>query len=159
MSEDLQKKLEDYIEESIDLRFKFTLVDFGAEATELHRALVLAQDLLSQLEYNLSKATRAKALLERRVAKHKMAWQEAWDKAVIEANKRPTLGDYATGKERAAEANLATLMLTRQLRIAEEMLSFANEAVDIIRLHYYGLDKARQDVRKRLDMSQTDYYS
>lgn len=157
--EELQAKLEQYIEKAIEARFEFITPEFTAGPVELHRALVESQDVLTQLEDYLSKSMRAKSLLERRVVKFRMVWQEAWDRAIAKVNKRPSLGEYATGKEKASEANLATLDEARQLRLQEEFLTFAVEAVDVIRLHYYGLDKVRQDIRKRLDMSQTDYYS
>ena len=125
----------------------------------MHRALVAVQGSLNTLELYLSKVMRAKAVADRRVASVKMVWQEAWDKAIAKPSRRMALTEYATGKEKAAEANLAAFDEARLLRTAEELQSFANEAVDVIRLHYYGLDKIRQDIRKRLDMSQTDYYS
>lgn len=157
--EDLQTRLEDYIEKAVSARFEFISPEFTAGPVELHRSLVEIQSTLTELEDFLSKSMRAKSLLERRVAKVRMEWQEAWDTAIAKVNKRPSLGEYATGKEKASEANLATLNEARTLRVAEEFLTFAIEAVDVIRLHYYGLDKIRQDIRKRLDMSQTDYYS
>lgn len=157
--EQLQQSLTEYIEKSIELRFEFNVPVFGAEATELHRSLVEVQDILSQLEQYLSQSMRAKAVADRRVASARMVWQEVWDKAISKPSKRMTLTEYATGKEKAAEANLAALNEARTLRQEEELQTFANEAVDVIRLHYYGLDKVRQDIRKRLDMSQTDYYS
>lgn len=159
MSAELQIELEEYIEKAIAARFEFAVPDFTAGPVELHRALVDIQNTLTELEDYLSNSIRAKATLDRRVVKFKMVWQEAWDKAINKVNKRPTLSEYATGKEKASEANLATLNEARRLKQEEEFLSFANEAVDIVRLHYYGLDKIRQDIRKRLDMSQTDYYS
>lgn len=159
MSEELQERLAGYIDNAIKARFEFAYPDFGAGAVELHRSLVEVQQALTELEVYLTKAVRAKALLDRNVAKVKMVWQEAWDRAITKAVKRPTLGEYATGKEKAAEANLATFNEARTLHTAEEAATFANEAVEVIRLHYYGLDKIRQDIRKRLDMSQTDYYS
>ncbi len=159
MSEALQDKLAEYIEAAIDVRFQFQTPEFGAGPVELHRSLVEVQEALTEIEGHLSRAMRAKALLDRRVASNRMVWQEAWDRSISTPNKRLTLTEYATGKEKAAEANLATLNEARTLRLAEELQSFATEAVDVIRLHYYGLDKIRQDVRKRLDMSQTDYYS
>ena len=157
--EQLQKELTGLIETSIDVRFNFQQVDPGADPVTVHNAMVKAQTLLSALENYLSSAIRAKASAERRVAKFRMAHQEKWDRAIVATNKRPTLSEYATGKEKAAEANLATLEEARTLRREEELLSFANEAVDIIRLHYYGLDKIRQDLRKRLDFAQTDLFN
>lgn len=159
MIEQLQASLVEATENSIALRFEFSIPGFGAEATELNRSLVEVQDFLSQLERYLSQSMRAKAVVDRRAASARMVWQEAWDRAISKPSKRMTLTEYATGKEKAAEANLAAFNEAHRLRQEEELQSFANEAVDVIRLHYYGLDKIRQDIRKRLDMSQTDYYS
>jgi hypothetical protein len=97
--------------------------------------------------------------MDRKLSGEKMKFQEAWDRSIIKTVNRPTLSEYATGKERAAEANLDTLMHAMNLRRLEEWKSFADEAVDIIKLHYYGLDKIRQDLRKRLDLAQADSYS
>lgn len=159
LSQELQKSLEEYIEKSLKLRFEFQIPEFASEGVELHRALVDVQSSLTSIEHFLSLATRAKATLDRKEAHSRMVWQEAWDRAISATNKKPSFGDYTTGKEKAAEANLATLEEARSLRHVQEMQSFANEAVDVIRLNYYGLDKVRQDIRKRLDMSQADYYS
>jgi hypothetical protein len=158
-SQELQKKLESYLEKSIETRFEFSIPEFGTGPVELHRSLVEVQESLNILERYLSNSVRAKAKLDRDEARVKMVWQEAWDRAISATNKKPSFGDYTTGKEKAAEANLATLTEARSLRQLQDMQSFANEAVEVIRLHYYGLDKIRQDIRKRLDMSQTDYYS
>lgn len=159
VNEKLKETLAELIEKTISARFDFNVAQFGAEAVELHRNLVEIQEKLSEIENNLSKAMRAKASLDREVALVKMEFQEAWDKAISKPNKRLSLSEYATGKEKSAEANLATLDQARALHRIEDVQSFAVEAVDIIRLHYYGLDKMRQDIRKRLDMSQTDYYT
>jgi len=156
---ELRTNLESFIEEAIDIRFAFLIPNFESGPVELHEALVSVQQTLTQLEKLLSQAVKAKAALDRKEAHVKMVWQEAWDRAIVAANKKPTFNEYTTGKEKAAEANLATFNEARTLRNLQEDCSFANEAVDVIRLHYYGLDKVRQDIRKRLDMSQTDYYS
>jgi len=158
LSQELQTELTKYIEAVIQARFEFQNPDFSADVVEIHSALVAVQEVLTSIENYLSRSMRAKSAADRRVSLFRMQWQEVWDKAIVNAGKRPSFGDYSTGKERAADANLAAFEEARQLNQAEELLSFANEAVDIIRLHYYGLDKIRQDLRKRLDLQQTSYY-
>jgi hypothetical protein len=148
----LQDNLVQYIEDTIAFRFEAVIPNFQADAVEIHSALIDTQDRLSRIERLLSNAVRVKAAADRKVAMFKMNYQEQWDRAIVKVNSRPTLNEYATGKEKAAEANLATLEVQRQLRREEELQSFANEAVDVIKLHYYGLDKVRQDLRKRLDL-------
>jgi hypothetical protein len=155
----LHTDLTTFIEEAIVIRFETEVPSHDAVLPEIHSVMIQAQINLSKLEALLSKAIRAKSVLDRKIAHLKMVYQEAWDKAIVKVNRRPTLGDFATGKEKAAEANLATLDTARVLRAAEESQSFANEAVDIIRLHYYGLDKLRQDLRKRLDSGQVEYFT
>lgn len=155
----LQSELEKLIECAIDLRFEFQYPDFTAGPTELNSSLIAVQQTLTELEKNLSSAVRSKATLDRKTSHARMVWQEVWDKAMSATNSKPKFGEYTTGKEKSAEANLAAFEEARILHRLEETQSFANEAVEIIRLHYYGLDKVRQDIRKRLDMSQTDYYS
>lgn len=153
-----RQDLESYIVDSYDSRFSFHSPEFGAGPVELHSGLVEVQEILSKLESNLSKALRVKAELDRAQAERRMVWQEVFDRALLK--KKPGFGgDFITGKEKAAEANLAAFNEARALREVEQDASFANEAVDIIRLHYYGLDKVRQDIRKRIDLSQSDYYS
>lgn len=155
----LQGELEKYMEAAIDLRFQFQVPNFSSGPVELNSSLVQVQEVLTSLERILSDSVRAKAALDRKTSHAKMVWQEAWDTAMSAEGKKPKFGDFTTGKEKSAEANLAAFNEARILRRLEETQSFANEAVDIARLHYYGLDKVRQDIRKRLDMSQTDYYS
>ena len=157
-SEELRKKLEGYIEKSVDRRFAFELPDLTAGPVELNHSLISVQEILTEIEGYLSKAMRAKAALDRHEAHVKMVWQEAFDRALTKPAK--AFGsEFASGKEKSAEANLLVFNEARSLRLAQENASFGTEAVDIIRLHYYGLDKVRQDVRKRLDMSQSDYYT
>lgn len=155
----LQQQLSEFIDKAISIRFETEVPSYDADITEVHRTLIAAQISLSKLERLLSESIRAKAAMDRKVSWLKLSYQESWDKAISNSHKRPTLGDFATGKEKAAEANLATLEAARLLRKEEDLQAFANEAVDVIRLHYYGLDKLRQDLRKRLDLAQTEYNS
>jgi hypothetical protein len=155
----LQEQLSNFIDQAIEIRFETEVPSYDANITEVHRTLIEAQINLAKLERLLSNAVRAKSALDRKVSWLKLSFQESWDRAISNSNKRPTLGDYATGKEKAAEANLATLEGARVLRKEEDLQAFATEAVDVIRLHYYGLDKLRQDLRKRLDLAQAEYQS
>jgi hypothetical protein len=158
LSQELRSELEILIEEAVETRLGFGGVEFGAGPVELNRALVDVQQTLSRLEIYLSRAIRLKAKMDRQEAHVRMTWQEAFDKALTK--KKANFGsDFTTGKEKSAEANLASFNEARTLRMIQEDQSFATEAVDVVRLHYYGLDKARQDIRKRLDMTQTEYYS
>lgn len=152
MTEKLHEELTNLIEEALTARFSVSLTDVEAEFADIHSSFVAIQTNLTDLERLLSKAMRAKAKLDRRVSVFKMAHQEKWDRAISAPPKKVSFSEYATGKEKAAEANLATLDSARELRQLEDSQAFASEAVDVIRLHYYGLDKVRQDLRKRLDM-------
>jgi hypothetical protein len=158
LNEQERVDLELLIENSVETRLKFQTPEFGAGPVELHSASVNVQMILTELETALSTAIRAKAKIDRQEVRVRLVWQEKFDRALTKKN--VSFGsEFTSGKEKAAEANLASFEEARVLRKIQEDQSLANEAVEIIRLHYYGLDKARQDIRKRLDMSQTDYYS
>lgn len=157
--ETLQNQLSEYIEKTLELRYSIQVPSYDTDFVEVHRIMLKSQELLSAIEQYLSKAIRAKAAADRKIFVARMAYQEGWDRAIIKVNSRPTLNEYASAKEKAAEANLATLEHARVLRKAEELQSFAAEAADVIRLHYYGLDKVRQDLRKRLDLESNSAYS
>jgi hypothetical protein len=159
LSEALQKQLTDQIAQTIELRYTVEIPNYQANIDEVHSALIKAQMTLGKIEKFLSNALKAKAATDRKVFALRMNFQEQWDKAILKVAQRPTLGEYATGKERAAEANLATMGLARDLRKEEETQSFAAEAVEVIKLHYYGLDKVRQDLRKRLDHESNTMYT
>lgn len=152
MTEKLHDELTQLITEALDARFSVQLVDSDAEFADIHSSFISIQNNLTELERLLSRAMRAKSRLDRQVSVFKMDHQEKWDRAISAPAKKVSFSEYATGKEKAAEANLATLESARSLRKIEDSQAFATEAVDVIRLHYYGLDKVRQDLRKRLDM-------
>jgi hypothetical protein len=157
-SEELRSRLEAHVEAAVDLRFAFEIPDLTAGPVELNHALILVQQILTRLEDLLSRSMRAKAGLDRREAHLRMVWQEAFDRALTKPSK--SFGsEFASGKEKSADANLAAFNEARVLRAVQEDASFGTEAVDVIRLHYYGLDKVRQDIRKRLDMRQDDFYT
>jgi hypothetical protein len=159
VQETLKLKLTQLIEETLELRYSIQVPSYDADFIEVHKILIQSQSILSEIERKLSSAIRAKSASDRKIFVTKMAYQEKWDRAIVKVNSRPNLSEYATGKEKAAEANLDTLNESRALRKEEELQSFASEAVDVIRLHYYGLDKVRQDLRKRLDLESNAAYS
>jgi len=152
MSDKLHEDLSKLIADALEIRFSVMLVDDDGDFAEIHKSFVHIQQDLTALESLLSSAMRAKAKLDRQVSVFRMQHQEQWDRAISQPGKKVSFSEYATGKEKAADANLATLNSARDLRKLEDSQAFANEAVDVIRLHYYGLDKVRQDLRKRLDL-------
>lgn len=152
MTDKLHDDITKLITEAIDVRFSVELLDVDAEFVDIHKAFISVQQDLTCLESLLSQALRAKAKLDRQVTVFRMDHQEQWDRAISTPSRKVSFSEYATGKEKAADANLATLESARVLRRIEDSQAFANEAVDVIRLHYYGLDKIRQDLRKRLDL-------
>lgn len=158
MSE-LQNRMTQTINEVIATRFEFIIPTFDASVARIYGATLDLTDRLTKLESLLSQAIRAKAALDRKVILARLEYQSKWDEAISGKNKRPTFNDFSSGKEKAAEANLATFDLQKGLNAVEQDLSFANEAVEIARLHYYGLDKVRQDIQKRLASLQNEHFS
>lgn len=154
MTNKLHESLSQLITEALDVRFSVQLLDVDAEFADIHKSFIEIQQDLTCLENLLSQAMRAKSKLDRQVSVFRMGHQEKWDRAISAPARKVSFTEYATGKEKAADANLATLESARELRQVEDSQAFANEAVDVIRLHYYGLDKIRQDLRKRLDLLQ-----
>jgi hypothetical protein len=154
MADKLHEDITKLITEAVAVRFSVQLLDVDAEFVDIHKAFISIQQDLTCLESLLSQALRAKSKLDRQVSVFKLAHQEKWDRAISAPPKKVTFAEYATGKEKAAGANLATLDSAREVRKLEDSQAYANEAVDVIRLHYYGLDKIRQDLRKRVDLLQ-----
>jgi hypothetical protein len=148
----LHRELGNLITEAIKLRMSIVYPDVDAEFVDIHSSLIECQTALTSMEMLLSMAIRSKAKLDRQVFAFKLNHQELWDRAISKPSNRVSFSEYATGKEKAAEANLATLNSARDLRKVEDSQAFALEAVEVIRLHYYGLDKVRQDLRKRLEI-------
>lgn len=156
-AEDKQREtLKAWIEESVDLRYgRSEGMPELSPYTDLLAPFQIVEQLtfirqrLDRLEELLVNCVRAKASLKRAHQQAKDDHQQAWDHHVTDSSavRRPVLTqEYVTGKEKFAEANLATFELQRKERKAGEILSFADEATEVVRQLHRGLDGVRQDL-------------
>lgn len=79
--------------------------------------------------------------------------EDAWDRASQlvreQARNIPVTrrsDEFLTGKERAADTNLAVLDQRIAARQAADLAHTCDEAVDVLRLSHRGLDGVRQDL-------------
>ena len=129
--------------ELAELRRLPPLPGVHAAPSELVEYLLDVRRRQDRVEELLGRSMRHKVATQRTLDEAKTAAEEEWDRVAV-ANKNAN--DYTSAKERAAEANLATLDLRRQVRKAEDALAVANELVEQLRLAHRGLDSTRQDI-------------
>lgn len=166
-TDDKQREaIKDWIEEAVDLRYgRIKGIPDLAPYSDLLAPFQVTEQLtfirqrLDRLEELLVNSVRARASLKRAYQQTKDELQLAWDTHVTSTSavRRPVLTqEYVTGKEKFAEANLATLELQRTERKAREVLSFAEEAVDVIKQLHYGLDGIRHDLLSQVKAMQVE---
>lgn len=140
-----------WIEEAVKLRYSLELASY----TDLIAPWLITEQLqnvrqrLDRIEELVILSVRARASLKRSHQQVKDELQVAWDSRLTDnsAVRRPVLTqEFVTGKEKFADANLATLELQRKERLASELVSFADESVEVIRQLHRGLDGIRQDL-------------
>lgn len=157
MSEDDQREtLKGWLIEAVTLRGELLQGEDGlAPYSDLVSPFQIVEQLtyvrrtLDRLEELLVKAIRAKAQLARGHRIKKDQLQQAWDTHVSDQSptrRRVLTQEYVTGKEKFAEANLATLELQRTERKSLELLSFAEETLEVIKVIHRGLNDIRQDL-------------
>lgn len=166
-AEDKQKDvLKSWIEEAVNLRYgRSEDMPELSPYTDLLAPFQVVEQLtfirqrLDRIEELLVLSVRAKASLRRAHQQAKDEHQQAWDRHVTDSSavRRPVLTqEYVTGKEKFAEANLATFELQRKERKAGEILSFAEEAAEVIRQLHRGLDSTRQDLLTQVKAMQME---
>lgn len=151
MSEEAKDLLKSWLTEALELRGQLGLAAYDDLETpyQITEQLTQVRGILDRIETLLVYAIRAKAKAARanRVAKENV--QDAWDRHVTDQSptkRRVLTQEFVTGKEKFAEANLATLELQRIERKTLELLSLAEETLDVIRVIHRGLNDIRQDL-------------
>lgn len=133
--------------ESHELRGGATLPHPDAGPKELADALLDIRARLDRVEYLLQHAMRIRNAARHRATALRQIADDAWDKAITAQRNTPVRrDDYATGKERHAEANLAVMTDLRAARDAEAVHASCADSVELLRLHHRGLADMRQDV-------------
>lgn len=160
-ADEARDRIRGWLQEAVDLRGNLGMdaYDDLSNPYQVVEQLSRVRATLDRIEELLVLATRAKASLTRAHRTTKDEQQLAWDQHVTSqsALKRPVLTqEYVTGKEKFAEANLATLELQRAERKSLEVLSFAEEALDVIRIIHRGLEGIRQDLLAQIRAIQVE---
>jgi hypothetical protein len=156
MSDEVRAALAAYMETALELRFGVALPVSQSAPSEISECLLDVRTRLDRVEAMYTGAIRIKARAHRAAAHAKATFDDAWDTAAVDRRTAPVRrGDeYATAKERHAEANLATLDLRHSSRAADELAHHCDEAVDVLRLAHRGLDGVRQDILTMLRAAQ-----
>lgn len=148
MSDELRNALTTMVAEALDLRFGGKIPAAGASLAEIEDALLDIRRRLDRIEELLGRAIRAKARAARAAALATHTADDAWDKAIHGQRTAPVMrgGEYSSAKERHAEANLATMTERIAARNAADLVAVCDEAAEVLRLAWRGMDGARQDL-------------
>lgn len=145
----LEEQMLSWVKEALDLRFaqnggEYLSTEHGSNP--VLNGLLSVRGRLDRVEELLSMATRARGRVGRAVAVAKAVNDDRWDVEVRAEGARPMRqGEFVAPREKYANANLETLNEKRDFRAAERLYSFADEAYEVIRTVYRGLDNVRQD--------------
>lgn len=147
----LCEQLELLTDEALDLRYSATdysqapsLPEPGTPLDDVLVSLVHVRRRIDRVEEILSEAIRARGRIRRMHDTAQATVQEKWDEAVT-TDPRINSGSFVAPKEKYAQANLATMSLKRQMLLATDALSRADDAVEVIRQAHRGLDSLRYD--------------
>lgn len=121
----------------------------AATLDPLHQALVTARGNQDRLEEILLRAIALKAATAVRAKELEEAAEDAWED---QANKdrRTMRRDFEGAKERYAYWSIAIREQRGRARLARKAADIADSTETSISKLYYGLDKARLDLHKRM---------
>ncbi len=144
---DLVDTLHGYLAEASLLRGESLVPNSGAAPIELQDHLLDVRRRLDRVEHLLATVVRLTARAERAATALKHEAADDWDEAALKTLSAPVRrGDeYTSAKERAAQANLATITAQRRAREATEAVSHCKEAETVLRLTHNGLNDTRHD--------------
>lgn len=150
-ADDIRTTVEGYIAEALELRVGVEVPAPGSDPKHILESLLAARQRLDRVEELLHRALRIRHRIQRSLTVVRAQHDDARDAALTDARQQrggPVTRDtdqYSSAQERAAAANLATLELRRFLRQTEEVASYCDEAVDLLRLAHRGLEGVRMD--------------
>lgn len=144
MVDDVDRTSAWLLAEAIDLRKHSIDMESLRTATPQHIRIALldVRARLDRIEEILSNFIRLRGATVRQAVAARHAAGDAWDAHAVAARR----GDYEGAKERYAQWSVATLDEQRSARQAEKQQSVLDEAVEIVRLVYKGLDATRYDL-------------
>lgn len=138
---------EAWIAEAVQLRSEVDMpigwAPGPADLRDLLTQVRARQDRVDELVVN---TTRLRAAASRAAVAAKAELDDKWDAAAA----RVPASDFQTGRDRQAQINLLIVGTARAARQADEKLSRASEAVDVLRVVQRSLDGFRIDVHRLL---------
>src|SRR6185503_4823364 len=131
----------------ISLRFDSELPHSGAGPLEVLESLLECRKKADRLEGLYYKTLNLKGKLARKAALDIAEADDQWASALVQIKNSPIYkGDTFSGpRERYAEADLETFEIRRKARKSKELLSLAEEILDIVKTALRGLNDTRQD--------------
>jgi hypothetical protein len=124
----------------------------GAPPTTVYEAMVTAGAHLDSIETLLSLAIGFKGACEVKAKSLERAADDAWDDQAAREKQRGSYGrrEFEGAQERYAYWRLAVRGQRKRAQAARELADTAADTERRIRLHYYGLAGARDDLSRRL---------
>lgn len=145
-AEELNATMFDYFTEAKQLRDGLpAMPDTHAAPYEVHDYLLDVRRRLDRVEHLLGAAARVRSAARGFATRAGYEADDEWDAAIVKINNRPVVREFSSARERAAEANLATLDARRRARESAAYLAIADDAVESLRLIHRGLDGVRHD--------------
>lgn len=146
-SQQIEKLLQDYLMEALELRFTYATLTPGASPEDVMGGLIATRQRVDRLEEILVRTLRVRARVRRSATAATVTADEQWNRAVrrIATSSARQGPEFQGPRERYAEADLETLEHRRAARAAEALAGSCDETYDAIRTMYRGLDGLRQD--------------
>lgn len=151
--DEIRDALTSFVDEGFKLRFDYEHPHNDSGPRELVTSLKEVRQRLDRLEEILVRSMRIKAKAQRNVTAVQAELSEKWDSHLvsIRAKSKSTWGDdFVSPKEKYADANLATLEVKRKELKSKEVLSYAEEAVEVLKSLHRGLGDIRQELLTRI---------
>lgn len=144
------------LEEAMKLRHEVQIEHVVGNQGYILDTLLAVRVRVDRVEELLGRAMIARGAVGRATAHQSAVVADAYDTALTRQRKAPVSldGDYMAAKERYAMAHLETLELRQEERRLKEMLDYATEVTDLIKINYRGLTDLRQDLLTMLRAAQ-----
>jgi hypothetical protein len=145
----LAEECRGWLQATMELRARVPNPPPTAPHTVVHDALTTARAVQDRIETLLSLAIGFKNACEAKARMLENAADDAWDDQAKQ-EKRYGRREYEGAQERYAYWRLACRTQRKDARDARELADIASDVERRVRLHYYGLDGARDDLGRRL---------
>ncbi len=143
MSEQLKQALDSWTSEALQLRFAGPALKPGYGPSDVLDSLLELRQRLDRVEELVFKAVQLRGRVKLSTDVAVATAQDAMDRVVQAARDRGE--QYVTAAEKVAEANLATRDQRLDAREAIALSGRCDDAVEMLRLVYKGLEANRQD--------------